>query len=233
MKTVMMKIADLVEDMALYPRHAVDSQHVAQIALALEAGERMPPVRADKKSKRIVDGFHRLRAMLRVFGPEAEVEVELCEYKSELEIILDAIRLNSHHGRRLDRMDQVRAIRMAEAVGADKAMIAVVLHVPERQVEKLRVRVATVAASAEQAVPHTTPSVLALKRPVLHFAGRRMTKEQAEAHESMPGTSFALLCTQLVMAMENDLVNRADEPTMQALEELSQVLGRYLKTAAA
>lgn len=225
------KIAELIEDMDLYPRHAVDDRHVSQIALALEAGEKLPPIVVDRKSKRTVDGFHRVRAVKRVHGPEASIEVEWKEYSSQKEMILDAIRLNSHHGRRLDSMDQVRAIIMAEAVGCSAKVIAAALCVPQGRVELLRIRVANVAPSVESAVPHS--STVALKRPVFHMAGKRLTKEQAEAHQSMPGTSFELLCMQLIKAMDHDLIDRENVVTMKALHDLRAALIRYLKNIAA
>lgn len=227
------KVAELVEDLNLYPRHAVDTQHVTQIALALEAGETMPPIVADKKSRRIVDGFHRCRGAVRVWGDEAEVEVEFREYKSEREIILDAIRMNAHHGRRLDKMDQVRAVHMAMATGAPLNVIALALHVPEHHITKLELRVAKVAQSAPQAVPHTKPAVIALKRPVLHMQGKQMTKAQADAVESMPGTSFSLLCRQLILAIENDLVDTSDEALLEQLSALHAVLAKFVKKHAA
>ncbi len=228
-----MKIAGLVEDMTLYPRHAVDTQHVSQIALAISAGAKLPPIIVDRKSKRIVDGFHRCRGLIRVHGKEADVDVELRDYKNEKEIILDAIALNAHHGRRLDRMDQVRAIVMAESVGATKHAISVALSVPEKQVEILRVRIASVAPSSDSAIPHSVPSVMVLKRPVAHLAGKKLTMEQAEAHASMPGTSFALLCNQLIKAMDAELIDPEDETTFAALGELKVALTRYLREAAA
>lgn len=224
-----MKVAELVEDMNLYPRHSVDPQHVAQIALAIMSGSKMPPVVVDKKSKRIIDGWHRCRAAIRSGGPEAEVEVDLREYPAEQALILDAIGLNAHHGRKLDKVDQVRAVMMAGAAGASNDLIAAALHVPEKQVEVLRVRVAIVAETSTEAVPGTKPSVMVLKRPVLHMAGQRLTKEQAEAHRSMPGTSFALLCSQLTKAIEAGLIDVTDEVTLSALAHLSKVLGPFVR----
>src|SRR5688572_13414948 len=56
------KASELVEDFDLYPRGDVDGTHVLSLVQALEAGVELPPIIACKKTKRIVDGFHRRRA---------------------------------------------------------------------------------------------------------------------------------------------------------------------------
>lgn len=137
-------LSSLVEDFDFYPRHAVDSTHVSQIALAVKAGATMPPIVADAKSLRIVDGWHRRRALMRVLGPSAEVKCDLRAYDSDADMLLDAIRLNAGHGRRLDRTDQIRCIKMTEQLGITHETIAVALHVPEERVKLLSVRVVKV-----------------------------------------------------------------------------------------
>ena len=49
-----MRASELVLDFTLYPRHKVDDRNLDRIRLSLEAGEKMPPVRADKESHRVI-----------------------------------------------------------------------------------------------------------------------------------------------------------------------------------
>ncbi len=84
---VKIAIADLVEDMTIYPRQHIDDEHVRRLATALRAGETLPPLVAGKASPhRVTDGFHRKRAHHRVFGPTAHVEVELRDYVSDADM---------------------------------------------------------------------------------------------------------------------------------------------------
>jgi ParB-like chromosome segregation protein Spo0J len=219
-------LAALVEDLAVYPRHAVDSQHVAGLVDALKAGVQLPPLVVEKPPQgkdthRIVDGVHRYRALRRVIGPRGTASVLIKSYAGEAELILDAVALNSAHGRRLDRMDQARAVLLAEEAGASARQISVVLHVPEKRVEELRVRIAHVEFPDGPAV--------VLKRPAQHFAGKTMTEKQAAAHQSMPGTSLLLTARQLLLAIETDLVNPEDEPLRRVLGELSDALVAWLR----
>lgn len=200
--------------MAVYPRHSVDDTHVNALAMALRAGVTLPPVVADLKSKRIVDGWHRVRAYRKVVGPQAAIDVDLRSYKSEADLLSDAVALNASHGRRLDRVDQVRAIHLLETAGVQRERIALVLHVPPARVEQLRVRIAVVERDYDGEV-----ETIALKRPVMHLAGTELTKEQRAVHDSMAGTSFLLQAHQLREAVRYGLVNAEDEPLQVALTE--------------
>jgi ParB-like chromosome segregation protein Spo0J len=220
-------IAELVEDMTIYPRHTVDEQYVASLVLALRAGTQLPPIVADKKSKRLVDGWHRLRAYRRVVGDTAAVDVDLRTYKSEAAILLDTIALNSTHGRKLDRVDQVRVVMLAERAGITAVQIASVLHIPTERVDTLRVRVATLPEGGNgQAVPGTNS--VALKRPVAHLAGTMLTAEQAARLRSVPGTSYLLVARQLIDAVRHKLLNPSDAKLRESLIELREVLTTYL-----
>lgn len=221
-RTTEYPIASLVEDVNLYPRHAVDSAHVSALALAIESGVELPAVVADRKSCRIVDGFHRCRAYRRILGPDAKVPVEFIEYINEAEMVRDAVARNARHGRRLDGIDKTRSIIMLRNVGMSDEEIGMTLHVPPKHVKKLAVRIATAPKSTDGTIP--TTSHIALKRSVAHLEGARLTKKQANAHKSMPGTSLLLLTQQLTKAIENDLVNYEDDQLVAALGYLRELL---------
>ena len=89
---------DLIEDFDLYPRTTVDSLHVARIADSLAAGETVPAIIVDPKG-RVIDGLHRRRAALRVWGDDAMIECEVRTYANDKDAYLDAVRLNARHGK--------------------------------------------------------------------------------------------------------------------------------------
>lgn len=221
-KVVTMPLAELVEDMDVYPRHACDPLHVRSLADALEAGAKLPPIVADAKSKRVIDGWHRCRAHKLIYGPECSVSVELRTYGSEAELIEDAVRMNAAHGRRLDRMDQARAVVMLERAGVSVSRIPIVLNMPEARVETLRLRLATSRSTVTATVPGTRTIVL--KRPVKHLAGHQLTAEQAKAHDSAPGTTYGLLARQLRDAVAFELLDREDAKLMEGLKSLYEAL---------
>lgn len=232
-------IAQLVEDLSIYPRHQVDDSHVASLVQALKAGALLPPPVADAKSKRIVDGWHRVRAFRRVVGPTGVIDVDLRPYKTEADLKVDAVELNASHGRRLDKADQVRAVLLLEEAGVPVERVAVALHITPERVETLRVRVAVAPQSVrthsaviaihdddgndQQAVP--------LKRPFLHMAGKKMTRDQVSTHDAALGSSHLLQMRQLMNVLKFDMLNREDERLLDALQELHATIGAYLKAA--
>lgn len=219
-------LAQLMEDFAIYPRHAVDDSHVSSLLNALRSGAVLPPIVVEKKSGRIVDGWHRCRAYKRHLGPEGVVLITEKVYATEAELVLDAIAYNSTHGRKLDVVDQIRATAMCQERGISVHQVAIVLHVPEKRVERLLVRL----ASAPEAGPSTIPGTLqvALKHPASHLSGATLTPAQLEAHLGAPGVSYTLLATQLRVGLESNLANRADEPLVEALKLLREALEEWL-----
>lgn len=219
-------ICDLVEDMEIYPRHAVDDANVASLVRALEAGLPLPPLVVDRKSKRIVDGWHRYRAYKRFVGPEAVVDVDLRTYKDEASMMIDAVSLNATHGRKLDAIDHARIVVMLKRVNVDPVRIAVALQVPEARVVQLECRLAS--ATHERRGTVTGGTEVALKRPVTWMAGQTLTDEQVEVHNSLPGTSFLLIANQLRTALDAKMVNLTDEKLVEALKKLQKSLAKVL-----
>jgi len=98
-------INSLVLDFTLYPRCRVDDQHASYMLESVKAGVELPPVIIDKKSKRVIDGFHRVTAMKRFFKlnkkEKPEITAIIKTYKSEADMFLDAMKYNAAHGRML------------------------------------------------------------------------------------------------------------------------------------
>lgn len=223
-------LAELIEDGAIYPRHAVDDHHVTQLAYALKSGATLPPVVAEATSKRIVDGWHRTRAARHVFGPNGRIEVDLRTYAGERELLEDAVGLNAHHGRKLDSQDRTRAINMLEGVGTQPLRIQAILSLPEAQYVKLRVRTAVSPIPIPDVIPGTNR--VPIKIVGRHLEGTTLTTEQATAHASLPGTPPQLHIAQLRKFLESGMVNRQDSKLVASLRTLYTVLGAYLSTVA-
>ena len=220
-KIVTMPLAELVEDMAFYPRHAVDSQHVANLVQAIHAGCQLPPVVADRESKRITDGWHRTRAYCHALGPDASIEVEIVPYPDEASMKLDAAAHNASHGRRLDAIDRMRCVVMLR--------IGIQRYADRLGPERARGEGVEVGCSAGTHQPAangniTGTSTIALKRCVGHLADTRLTREQAEVHQSLPGTSFLLVARQLRRALETAMVDLSDEKLVEELKALNSPL---------
>ena len=112
-------ISGLVLDRDLSPRARLGSNHVRQLAESLRAGAELPPIVVERQTSRVVDGFHRVEAHRRVYGPEALIDAVEKDYADEAELFEDAMRLNSAHGSRLAPYDQLRCVAIAERLSID------------------------------------------------------------------------------------------------------------------
>lgn len=217
------RVADLVEDLDVYPRTQVNSVNVTNLVSAIEAGCKLPPLIADNKTLRIVDGFHRRRAYLKVLGGDASVAVDLRSYASDAALFSAAITANIQHGLPLQEIEKRRVVLRLQGFGVDNDSIAGVLRTSPDRIEKICLRVATVVDDNGGSI-----RLEPLKRPVFHLQGAQMTEVQARAHRSAPGTSYLLTIRQLRDAVRFDLLDRSDGRVIAELRALIEDLQVYL-----
>lgn len=217
------KVSELVEDFDVYPRGHVDSQHVGYIVAALEAGAGMPPIVIDKKTKRIVDGFHRKRATQRHAGDDAQIECVERTFKSEADLLLEAIRLNANHGRTLSQFDRARCITLADKLEIDSELLASAMTMTVDAVEELRVDRLATEKDSKLTVP--------IKRTIRHMAGKSLNKRQMEANGRLSGMNQQFYVNQVIELIEAGLLDTENEPLMKALDKLRSLLESQLVAA--
>lgn len=214
------KAAELVLDFDLYPRNNVDAHNVKNLVDALSAGTELPPVIIDKKSKRVVDGFHRVRAHLRLYGEDAEITVVEKSYKDEAAMFLDAMRYNASHGAKLDPCDKTHCVLIAERLSIPPEAVAGALNMPVDKLATLRTT-RTATATGGLTIP--------LKRTISkQFAGRRLNKRQVEANEKLSGMNQVFYVNQLVELIESNMLDTEDDQLIQRLRHLHDLLDGVL-----
>jgi ParB-like chromosome segregation protein Spo0J len=211
MQTV--KVQSLVLDYSLYPRTKLDGVNVSDLAEAIKAGTPLPPIVVDSKTMRVVDGFHRVTAIIRL--KVEEIPVEYRNYSSDADLYLDAVVLNAHHGRRLGRLDHLRILDTAKTLSISTGRIASALGLTADRLESIR----------ELRTAHDPSGrPVALRAAVAHFAGRALTARQVEVNERLGGNSAFFWASRLADVVENNLVNWQDERLVNALNRLEKVL---------
>jgi hypothetical protein len=205
-------IADLIEDSSLYPRHTVDSGHVANLVRAYRAGVKLPPPRVDADSMRISDGWHRVRAMRKVYGENAMVTVDLVKYESEADLVKDAIELNASHGRRFDSQDVTRCVLMMKRYNIPTTEIAVMLRTTEEHVIKMSVQVVIVDGEPQPAKPNL--------RPAPGEPPKQLTAEQYSVAKGSSGWHPLQTIRQLVRELQAGLIDTDDPRVFAALSDL-------------
>ena len=217
------QLSELVLDFEIYPRGSVDSHHVGEIAEAIRAGSAMPPIVIEKKSKRIVDGFHRMKAFTRVFDEAHEVDCIEKEYKNEKELFLDSMRYNAAHGRALTQHDKVHCLLLADKLKISPTQVAEALRITTDRIGQLRMsRIGTASGR-----------LIALKQTIRHMGGKDLTPGQVEANNKLGGMNTLFYVNQLITLIENDLIDSENEDLANGLERLHGLLGGFVKRKAA
>lgn len=213
MKTVLAK--DLVFDFTIYPRVDVDSTNVSRIEEALRVKTSMPPVVIEEKSNRIVDGFHRVKAYLAVFGPKYGVECATKRYKNDGELFMDAMKYNANHGRALSPYDRVRCVTIAQGLHIEVNHIASSLSVTVDKIgDLLKTR------TAHGAGGHVVP----LKNTIKHMAQQDLTPEQETANKKLSGLNQLFYINQVLLLIESGLLNLADANIAEGIERLREAI---------
>jgi hypothetical protein len=217
-----LKASELVEDFDLYPRGDVSDQHVHTLAIALEAGTELPPIIIETKTHRIVDGFHRRRAHMKVHGSNVLVDVIEKSYRTPGELFLEAAQLNSAHGMHLQHWDYARVRIKAQGLGVDDISVAKALHITVERLEKI----------TATRIGKISPRVkIPLKRPMRHLAGKTLSEEQVEAQKKLSGQDQVFMIRQVIALLENNgaALDREDHRVMAALEKLQELLEARLE----
>ena len=215
------KAASLVLDFDLYPRNNIDGHNVRSMMNTMETGIEMPPVIIDQKSKRVVDGFHRVRAVLKL-DSDGQITVVEKTYCNDAELFLDAMRYNAAHGVWLNSCDRTRCTHIAEQLSIPLDAVAGALHMPVDKLSGLKQdRTATVASRL----------CIPLKRTIRHMRSRRLTKAQSETNEKLSGMNQPFYVNQVISLIENKLLDLDDEKLMEWLERLDELLDEVLVKA--
>ena len=216
------KAASVVLDFDLYPRNNVDAHNVRSIVDAILAGQEMPPVIIDRKSKRVVDGFHRVKAVLRA-DPEGELDVVEKAYRNDAAMFLDAMKYNATHGARLDPCDRTRCTIIAARLSIPLDAVAGALHMPIEKLGNLRDTRTARNGGGSLSIP--------LKRTIKHMGGRKLTKPQQAANEKLSGMNQAFYANQLILLIETKMIDPEDAKLFERLAVLAELLDGLLAKA--
>jgi len=215
-------LSKLVLDYKFYPRQHLNSYHVNEIMEALKAGAHLPPIKANKSSFTVVDGWHRIEAFRRLWGDDTQIEVDLKEYASEAEMFQDSIRLNASHGQALSAMDEAHCLAKAKEFQLEPAVVATLLNITMERAEEL--------VSNRMAISADGPIVL--KGSTAFLAGRRLTHEQVDYNRKAGGLHPTFYINQVISMLESNSVNWDDTKIVSALKKLAGILPAELKSVS-
>jgi hypothetical protein len=174
----MVRVGELVIDYGILPRAAVNFAHVGTLKNAALAGERVPPIIAERSTKRVVDGLHRYTMYVQLYGEEHEVEVEFRDFADENELWLAAVEANATHGLAYTTYDRRRILVEAERRGISREIISSAIKMPVEKADKK-----LTDGSAFVKTPVGQRQRVALRTGLKPLAGHLLTKKQEEANK--------------------------------------------------
>lgn len=118
-ETVQVPLGDIVFDESVFPRHLIDQVWCDDIAKKIAAGVKFPPLLLDEETNILVDGVHRRMGHIRS-GKTLDdlVDVTYQTFNSKADMILESMRINNQHGKRLGEVDRIGAAYKAVQAGA-------------------------------------------------------------------------------------------------------------------
>ena len=229
-KTTKMKVLELVVDWALWPGYEandLDSTNVSRMKEALKAGMELPPIIADKKSFRIIDGFHRQKAYLSVFGEDVTVSVDLREYRNDAEMFLEAARLISIQGLPLSPKDKVHVFIVGRRMKLPLAKLAVALGMSKETADDL-IKKRTARTSKGEVIP--------LAAGASKLAGKSLNKSQekfARTSNGMQPIVNARLLLNALRANSTSLTQKELDIYVELRDELTVRINSTIKKGVA
>jgi len=133
-----LKISSLKLNYNLYPREGLDEYNITRLVEALKAGATLSPVIVDKKTKIVIDGFHRIEAHKRLQGDRADISVIYKEYDNIKDMFLDSVKINASQGKMLDEDDRIHCQKIAKDMKIKPEFLATALSITAESTGKLK-----------------------------------------------------------------------------------------------
>jgi hypothetical protein len=219
------KAIELIFDWNLWPRQSaqrLDSTNLTRMKATLKSGFALPPVIVNKQDYRIVDGFHRTRSILDVYGDDAEIDVEFREYLNEAAMFLDAGALNAYHGLTMSPKDRAHFFIKARRMKIPSKAIAEALHIDVESLTSF-IEKRTAKTEAGETIP--------LSAGARNLAGKTLTPVQEHFAHTANGCMPEMYISMLINALNADSVFLTDK-TMARLKELHRIIEAILEEAA-
>jgi hypothetical protein len=188
---------------------------------ALEAGVDLPPVIVNSADMRVIDGFHRLKAHIKVFGSDSNMTVDMRVYESEADMFQDSVRYNSQHGLPLTPKDRAHALIKARKFKIPYSAMAAAMGMTEANVNDFLAKRTAKTQSGE---------TVALSYGASEFAGKTLTPEQEHFNNHATGSKPIMYAAMLVNALEAEALP-LDERACAKLKELYDIIGGVLDGA--
>jgi len=212
------RVGDLKLDDNFWPRRLtrIDDVNLGRIREAIRAGKKLPPPRADIKTLIISDGWHRVTAYKGMFDDDHLIDVELMEYPTKNDILIDAVKINGSHGMALDTKDRIDVILRLRERRVSVRDICEALGITSKAYERYMKRT----------LPNQDGELVALPRGAEHLCeiGKPLTREQERQLPKIGGVEVTRQARMLIAQIRVKTTNFENATELATLIELRDLL---------
>lgn len=225
-------LGELIVDLGLWPRTELQASNQKSLLEAYLAGEELPPIVVDKRTKIITDGINRFKMYRRVLKDGDKIKVDWKEYKTRAEMFEDAIRLNARHGQPLTMHDRAHSILIAKELGLSLSRIANAMGMERKRLESFfEARIRPVEPDTPPEKPRRrvlvsnedgTMEYVATKPAARHMES--LNPEQVKVNKDLPGNCQGKMVHDIVALIRANMIDWSDDDVVSGLKELRKVL---------
>ena len=247
-KRLKLKIDQIYYSDQIYPRTSLNYIHVEQLADAIKAGYKLPPIiiaDVDGQKNVLIDGLHRIKAYLRVGIEEIE-----CKWIGKLtlrEAIVEAVRRNSAHGRSLSPFEKRAFIMKSKILGIKDDKIAEALRIPIEKVERLSISSISYLDVELEDRLNRKPIVQILyehnvrnplieelmayipKKPLQRVAENLEASSMMQAQKSLAAMSQIHLLKQVIDLIDSNAIDLENPEVISLLRELHHKIEQFFR----
>jgi hypothetical protein len=218
-KVETVSINSLKRDFKLYPRFQVDFITVERFKDAMKAGAIFPPIRADYKTGRIIDGFHRYQAYSDLRVDMVDVLPE--QVKDDADFFMRAVEANKAHGLGYSGADQEKIVKVAKLLKLEREKISLAMAIPVQKFDDLRRIVPTLDGDGPIKIGTHY-------RAKLHQMDRSPNKDIDRSERTSVPTGYLFFFNQAIKFLKSDGCDIKNKEVLYKLRELEFELSKRL-----
>lgn len=223
MQTKKLRAKDLIIDPRLKEIRHINQVYVSRYRQNYRNGANFPPLIVDENTNIVVSGNHRLTAIIKEYGEDELVTVQLRKFNTEKARLKEFIKQNSTHGMPLDQFTKKKFILAYLEKGGTREEIASILNVPVKKIDDLGDGVLSVETGNGKT--ELKPKKRGLEPPV----NKKITEEQYRQHDGLDrGIPLKAQINQLLRWLRDDLII-LNKKNYEALVELRDKIDNYIQ----
>lgn len=224
-KLKLLKIKSIKINDSIYPRDKVDFITTARYINAMKSGAVFPPIKVAKIGFKyyLIDGGHRIQASKGC--KQTHIQAEVYEGLTEKQIYLEAVRLNTQHGKQFTTYEVTNIIVRLRDFKLKPKQIADLVRIPATNltsfVAKRMTRITDVKGNQSNIV---------LKKPFTHLAGGNeidLDSNVEEVQHKFYGVSQEHLLDEVLKLIKNNLIDFKNKSVKAKFKKLKKLFTAY------